>query len=262
MKRLTYLLAVLLLASFNLQAGWGPILSASRSSAAPSNITVDLWSPMETASPSAATLKGAASGGSVAASAWATTGTPVTSASAQKALPLSTINSTATTGTYGYVGNHNTPAYFTIDLNTYPTTQSVGFMLQVTTLSSGTYTNPWVFGETTAPGSSIVSLRVENNAGTYTAYLFNGGGTSGTVTISAATWYWVTIKAVQSGTCTLAIYNGTSGAQIGSNQTLAGSANQPYYHNIGGIASTSGTGDTYIDNFVIDKTTATFPLGP
>lgn len=34
MKRLTYLVAVLLLASFNLQAQWGPILSASRSSAA------------------------------------------------------------------------------------------------------------------------------------------------------------------------------------------------------------------------------------
>ncbi|MBS0328225.1 MAG: hypothetical protein JSR30_00100 [Proteobacteria bacterium] len=261
MKKLTFLVCVLLLTAFNLSAQWQAILSASVSSSAPPDITADLWSPMETASPSATTLKAAASGGAVAASAWSTTGTQVTSTSAQHALPFSTINGSATTGTYGYVGNHDVPAYFTIDLNTYPTTQSVGFMVYVTALTDGTYTNPWVFGESTAPGLSIVSLRIERSGSTYTAYLFNSGGTSGTVPISIATWYWVTVKAVQSGTCSLAIYN-TSGVQVGSTQTLTGTSNQPFYHSLGGIASSSSTGDTYIDNFVIDKTTATFPLGP
>jgi len=228
--------------------------------AAGGNLTVDLWAPIETLLPTAANLKSSASGPAVAASAWSITGIQLGSASAEKAT-LSTINTASDPAAYGYVGNHNVPNYFTIDLNTYPTTQSVGLWFQVTTLSAGTYCNPWVFGESTAPGLSIATLRVANNAGVYTAYLFNGGGSSGTVTISAATWYWATAKAVQSGTCTLAIYS-ASGVQVGSNQTVIGSANQPFYHSLGGIASSSGTGDTYVDDFVIDKTTAAFPLGP
>lgn len=43
MKRLTYLVAVLLLASFNLQAQWGPVLGASRAAPAASLAIANAW---------------------------------------------------------------------------------------------------------------------------------------------------------------------------------------------------------------------------
>jgi len=224
------------------------------------NITVDLWSPMETASPDATTLKAAATGGAVASSSWLCTGSQATSTSAERAT-ISTVNTVADTGTYGYRGNHNTPNRVRIDLNTYPTTQSTGFWYQCTVLDNNTYTQVAGLGESEAPSAVIALVRVENNGGTYTIFLSHSGGNSGTITISAATFYWVTVKYIQNGTCSISVFN-TSGSQVGSTQTLAGQNKSPFYHNFGCLTSLSGSGDDYIDDYVIDKTTAAFPLGP
>lgn len=260
MKRLAFLVLFLAATSGAALAQWAAVLGASRGSAAPSNITVDLWSPMETASPDATTLKAAASGGAVAASAWSTAGVQVTSTSAQNAL-ISTVNSSSTTGTYGYSGHHDTPDYVQIDLNSYPTSQSVLFAYQCTSLSAGTYTAPAAWGEGATSGTAIVRFRVENNAGTYTAFLTNASTSSSAITISAATFYYVTVRIVKNGTCSLAIYN-AAGAQVGSTVTLAGENLNFYYHFFGCVNSSSVAGDDYVDNYCIDKTTATFPLGP
>lgn len=267
MKKLIAIMVWLVVSASLCLAQWQAILSAGVSSSAPPNITADLWSPMETVAPDATTLKTASSPlplGTVAGSStWDTShGTQLTSTSAQKAL-ISTVNGNSTSGTYGYVGHHDTPNYVRIDLNTgYTSNQSVVFSYQCTALDSGSYTIPAAWGEDGSTPNVIVRFRVENNAGVYTAMLETDLGTSSAITIAAATSYYVTVKvAVSGGTCSLAVFN-SAGTQVGSTVTIAGQSKNLYYHIFGCFASISASGDDYVDNYCIDKTSATFPLGP
>lgn len=242
----------------------GAVAGSRRRTVAVGNIVADLWATFDDATnpATAASLKGTASGGSVAGSSWFTSGTQFQCATAAEIAMISTVNSTSDSGgTRGYVGNHNVPNYARIDLNTYPTSQSVGFWFKVTALSTNTYAHVAAQGEGSTAAACIAILRVENNSGAYTSFLYNSGGSSSTFSISVNTWYWAAIKYVKNGTCTLYLYDST-GASLGSPVTLAGQNKSTFYHFFGGLGSTSPTGDTYIDDYIIDKDADVFPFGP
>lgn len=83
---------------------------------------------------------------------------------------------------------------------------------------------------------------------------------SGAITVSDNTWYWITMKFVKNGTSSLAVYN-TSGTQVGS--TLTGTApNSDADYVVFGGYGVSSTTATYFDEIYIDYADATFPLGP
>lgn len=225
--------------------------------AASSNITVDLWQTFEFDTPADATKLNAAD--SFTGGVWAVSGTHSISTDAEQAT-LSTFNSTADTGnTRGIIFDHNENGRIYVDLNTYPTTQSAGFWFKVTALDDGAFFYLYGLGEGTSPGTSnIVNVQVIRSGAAYTA-LLKSASDSSAITISANTRYWATVQTVKNGTCSLSIYS-TSGSQVGSTVTVAGRDLATYYHSLG--FSNSSTGVTHIDDFVIDKTDGTFPLGP
>ncbi|MFZ3043673.1 MAG: hypothetical protein WA058_01005 [Minisyncoccia bacterium] len=81
------------------------------------------------------------------------------------------------------------------------------------------------------------------------------------VTVSDDTWYWVTIKFVKNGACSASVYD-TAGSQVGS--TMAGTASDYSIDviRLGQALGVSSTSATYFDEFYVDYTDATFPLGP
>lgn len=79
--------------------------------------------------------------------------------------------------------------------------------------------------------------------------------------LTADAWYWITLKYIKSGTCSFAVFNST-GAQVGVTRTdTDSSATQITKCRIGNITAITG-GVAYFDDFLIDKTSAQFPLGP
>lgn len=81
------------------------------------------------------------------------------------------------------------------------------------------------------------------------------------VTVSTATWYWVTIDLNKNGTCTLRVYD-TTGTQVGSDDTCTANNSACNYLIVG--ATSVGARDENVnhdwDDFVADWTDATWPL--
>lgn len=243
-----------------LNAQWLVILS-SKTPVAASNITANLWCTMETATPTGSGLSSVSSGSLAAGTTFTSAGTAVTTAAGAQQALVSTVNTSATTGSLGLAGHHDTPGWCRFELASATATQSVCFTLKVTSLSSGTFTVPTGWGESVTLTEQICYLRVENNAGTYTIFLKNSGGSSSTVTISANTFYILSVKVVSNSTCSLNVYS-TAGVQQGSTVTLAGINKSFFYHFLGCLTSDSTAGDDYIDNYCINTATAPFPFGP
>ena len=89
-----------------------------------------------------------------------------------------------------------------------------------------------------------------------------GATSSGTISLSLATWYWITVKAVVNSTCTLRVYD-TSENLVGSEQTCTGKNNNWRYLNFGllGVLDMSDTNvNFYWDEIVVDWTAADYPL--
>ena len=211
------------------------------------NITVDLWQTFEGGTLDASTLQ---SNDNNAGATWTVTGASKDTNSAAQRTMTTTVNTVTDTGTLGFRrDNNNGTGVVLCDLNSYPTTQYAGFWFQATTLDSGSYTRVYGLGEGTE-GTNIVGLSVDNAAGTYTAKLYNTGGSSSTITIAAATFYQAQITLIKNGTCLLRIYN-VAGTQVGVEVSLAGGNFSAFYHQLTPAASSSSTGFIYIDNLVI-----------
>ena len=221
----------------------------------PGNFTVDLWQTFETALPTGTNLNGTDNNASAA---WQVNGIWTTSINAENAI-FSTFNSTGDTGVLGLVCDNNTGSgNLFCDLNSYPTTQSVGIWIKVTACATDTYVWLYDVGELGTAGA-IASVKFQNISGT-TSLVLIGTGNSSTITASVNTWYWLTCLFVKNGTCKMRLYS-TAGVQVGSEVTCTGNNENFYYHEILGVTSSS-TGVRYWDDLVIDKTTAVFPLGP
>lgn len=92
-------------------------------------------------------------------------------------------------------------------------------------------------------------LRLRNDSGTWS---------DTNITVSANTWYWLTMKAVKGDTCTLRAYD-TNHDQVGDDITVAGDNNDIEELTLFGDAEDVET-VIYMDEVVMDKTDATFPL--
>lgn len=218
------------------------------------NMVAGLWQTFEFAT---VTVGNLAANDNNASAVWTIVGTtPTTSATGERAT-ISTVNSTADTGTLGLAVDNNTGGSLKLDLLTYPTTQSVGFWVK-TAPTNGTYNPIYSLGETGGEGSSICYVRCTNTAGTL-SFTLTGSTTSAGVTVSSGTFYWLTLKIVKTGTCLLRVYD-TTGSLVGSEQSVTGNTFNSFYHGIGGGGTSIGT--TYYDDLVIDYATAAFPFGP
>lgn len=99
----------------------------------------------------------------------------------------------------------------------------------------------------------------------------DGNGTSlfgDPIDISAGTWYWVTMDYVRAGVCTVRVYD-TVGVQVGSDSTVDifrdSAASSIIFGRTDAHSSAPQPPNTswiYFDDFTVDVTDATFPLGP
>ncbi len=222
------------------------------------NFVVDGWQTFEGGTLDQTTLE---ANDNNATATWGVNGVSKdTHANAEKAT-LSLINAVADSGGLGTRRDHDLgTGTITLDLNAYPDTQSVGFWLQITALADGSSAFPAYWGDNNNDIDTICRLAVSRSGGTYSASIGNSGGSSSSITISPAAFYWVTVKIVKNGTCLMRIYD-ASGVQVGSEVSVAGQNVSFFYHRLGANSS-SNIGFTYIDDYIWDKTDATFPLGP
>ena len=224
---------------------------------AASNLTVDLWQTFESTLDAGGL---AATDNTVLSVTWTVTGVGKSmNASAQQTM-LSTVNTVSDTGTQGMVVDNNTGSgSIQLEITGGGTSETIGFWLNVTALTDATETIVYAAGET-ATADSIVQVSTKRSGSTYTLHIDNTTAESSTITISAATWYWVTAKVVRNGTCLLRVYS-TSGTQVGSEVSVTGQLKSFFYHFFYGPSSSS-TGERRVDNFVVDKDADTYPLLP
>jgi WD40 repeat protein len=116
-------------------------------------------------------------------------------------------------------------------------------------------------------------LYVENALGTNEVYikLWDDGsshlmiftaeqGQSANIDVSPDTWYWVT--AAYGTTHTLRVYD-ANGNQVGVERTRTGSAQASTQATLGNLIGDEGGGGPFdFDDWIMDWTDATFPLGP
>jgi hypothetical protein len=92
----------------------------------------------------------------------------------------------------------------------------------------------------------------------------NSGGTTGRITgIKDNTWYWVTMKFVQGGQGQFSVYDAS--VKLVGTTTYTDTSHVVVQYIILGNSQQSSPANSYtvyIDNFVMDTNTATFPLMP
>lgn len=229
-------------------------ISASLGGGGVGDITVDLHQTFEFATVDQTSLE--ANDNNVAA-VWSVIGTPpTTNVSAEKAT-ISDVNGVSDAGTLGLVVDNDVGGTPRLDLFTYPDTQSVGFWVK-TAPTNNTYVPIYSVGEGGGESSSICYVRCTNTSSVL-AFTITGTTTSSDVVVSTGTWYWITVRFTKNGDCKLRVYN-DSGSLVGSEQTVTGNNLNPYYHGLGG-AGTSAISSLF-DDFVVNYSTAPFPLGP
>lgn len=255
MRRLITIVCLLGLLVAPSAGQWLTVLSGKPPSTAV--LTVDFWEDFEFATLNTASL---AANDHNAGGTWSLTDASTllsTHASGQKAT-ISTINGSATTGSYGLKrdGSASTAAaYAQYQFAIAPDTTAVSYGFWYYIPSSG-----GDYSAEIAYFYNVVGVRARNIAGVYS---IRWDDSTGIITVPAAdAWYWVTAKVTRNATCYLRVYDST-GVQVGSETTFAGRNNSQAYLMIGNInAATATTGIAYWDNVVVDYTTATFPLGP
>lgn len=251
MKRITFIFLALLTVA---QAQWQAVLSGSTPSSA-ANMTVDFWQDYEFNATVDATALAAHD--HVVDGTWSVTDSLTqlsTNTSAQKAT-ISTINGSSSAGTYGLKlsGVNVAASYIRYDPASAKTSMSMGFWFYATS-SAIDYRVEFIYID---PLGQEVFF--DRSSGVYRFYWTAGTATA--ITFSPDTWYWVTIKYVKNGTGQLRLYD-TSGVQVGSETTTSISNSNMGQFYFGQLSATAISGTVYTDNWVIDWTTATYPLGP
>jgi hypothetical protein len=120
-------------------------------------------------------------------------------------------------------------------------------------------TTPYNIFNIGAPGQEACAPQWNDN--TFGLETWTGG--SETISVASNTWYWITIKYVRNGTGLLNIYNASTWSLVGSvsHSLLDYPASVVQ---IGQVHSEIGDSGSYyyIDDVIIDWTTAVFPLLP
>jgi len=191
---------------------------------------------------------------------WALTGTgTLSAASAAENATLSCPGGTTDTGTNGMsVDLTATSESYITRTFTAKTSASTGFWINL-----AVYDN-WkdvVFFKAWDGSKNIMRLKVTRD-NTTTTMAFVDGTPSGSVTLSHATWYWVSIQIVKNSTSTVSVY-GATGTLIGSATATAANFDITKFSYGLLIADAQSAGrKMYIDDILLDITDATHPLGP
>ena len=224
------------------------------------NLTVDIWQSFELAGATPDATNLLASDHKNGSETW-TVMTGVTNVTGASKNMISTVNTLTDSGTYGIACDIGNNGRIWVDLHAVPTSVSTGFWYKG---NPGTpdFADIYMASNDGYATTNIVSVRNTNTTGTYTLKLV-GATTSSAVTIDSTSWWWVTVLAVNNGTCNMSVYN-ASGVLQGSEVTATGGSHTGMeFLTMGSlIASTSATGTGDFDNWVINTVTPTYPLGP
>lgn len=107
----------------------------------------------------------------------------------------------------------------------------------------------------------MIGVKFARDGGNPYFKLIGTGTTDGSATMAAATWYWISLKAVRNSTCTLKIYSGAGVLLDTITGTAANNTGNRFYLGDASGGSDVATSD-YFDDFVLDWTSAANPLGP
>lgn len=227
------------------------------SSAAPNNITSDVWQTFEFDTLDASNL---AANDNATGPTWTVYGgAAISTSTSGNYNATTTVNSVAMSGTRGLMCSTQTAGTVQLDQNTYPTTHTHGVWVKIPTLASTKYTILMAGGEGSG-STAIARVRLDNNAGAYTLTL-NAASDSSPVSVTTGNWYWVTVLYVRNGTCKMRVYD-TGLALVGSEVTVAGRDVATYYFYIGSPVTTDTSDNkAYFDNWVC-KRADVFPMVP
>jgi hypothetical protein len=264
MKRLIFLIAVLFLCS-TIQANAAAISAvcggARVIAAGAKNITADFWMTFESNSDCTVTELDKSDG--VAGAHWddlvdTQSKMNCVSTSATKNL-TSTVNSTTVTGTKGLAIDYSATAttavkyYFPASTNSFsigfwyytPTQQNYNNVALFYAINSDSAVFATLYGDVGADGGGSTKIKF----GTSTSY----------ITVTTATWYWVTAQFVKNSTCTINIYTDDIGTSLVGTTSFSATDFAFIGINLGTAAySVATTG--YYDNILMDTINATFPL--
>ncbi len=137
------------------------------------------------------------------------------------------INFQTDTGTRGIVNDLTQTAQANVSVTFTGTTSQrpFGFFMKlVQGLTSGTTARVAFAGA--GATTAVVAVDTQNTGGQHEILLRNNAGTaSSVINISSDTWYWVTVLAHRSNTCTLRVYNADTQTELsGSGVTVTGTA--------------------------------------
>lgn len=205
-----------------------------------------------------------------------TNGHGTVGAGGSKTVP-GTINAASDTGTKGLILDCNftgggTFGTFNLTGTGGPGSKaaiSCGFWFQMPTTWVGSFRECDMFRWRNVLGTNEPLLKASDKhdgttAGTIYIHTVESGYQATDVIIAGNTWYWCTAKYTQNVNGKARIYNGTTGAQVGSEQTVT-AGNQPCTtFDFGNISGATGpfVGNMLFDNLLVDWTNAIYPLGP
>lgn len=222
------------------------------------NTTADLWQTFEFTDPTVANLT---ANDNTSTGTWLTNDNTVlisTSTTGERAL-LGTVNGSADTGhTRGLLKSH-----------TANDTANVQFDLggsAVATISAGVWfkfvgptpnVNKTIFDFSNS-GGEIIEVAME---GTTKMVGFSGGSNNGVALVSG-NFYWITAKVTQNATSYVRVYD-TTGALVGTEVSATAGNQTIRYISLGDTLNETADNSilTYWDDFVLDWTDATYPLG-
>lgn len=261
------LLALLLSASgLFAQADYSTLLLLSKSQTSGTNFTVDtIWNDFEfDAAAGAATAQQITNASHTYITAVATSDASSllsTSTSGQQTL-LNKPNGLPDSGTRGLAINCNSTATGIWQYQI-PNSNTVVFMCMVKTVSMSSGHDEYLIGLYDSGINYCSLLRYRNNGGTH-QFLLQQGGDFDTVNVTAGNAYWVAMKYVEDGTCSAAVFDATTGTQVGSTQTTTDTNSRtPQYFRLGRLNASGAEAITiYVDNFCVGLTNVSFPVGP
>lgn len=228
------------------------------------NVTVDMWQTFEFTNPTTANLD---ANDNTSTGAWITNDSSLLisiSTSGERAL-FGTINGSTDTGhTRGLLKSYtaNDFAYVQYDLGAGNTKSTISVGAWVKYVGTTLNVDKTLF-EVASASTVVASVVIRGNLIGPAKRVGFLNGTDTTTALTSDVFYWVTAQITRNGTCYVKVYD-TTGTLVGTEATVTGADQAIRYVSLGKI--TSDTADNsvlvYWDDFVIDWTDATYPLGP
>lgn len=245
------------------------LMPASAVAQGSSNIVANIWQTFEFDTLSAANLD--ANDGLTGSGSWSVVGSGAFSINpASEQTTPGTINSMPDSGSRGLVHNGSSGGdarvLWSFNSASRPGAISFGFWFKVGSAFTGSYDEHDIFVARRNLGGTNYYVKLSDNDGPRIFLFAENHDYSPGINISTETWYWITGKWVLNSDLSLRVYD-DSGNQVGAQQRYTGSTitDKIIHFAVGSwIGPTDGNtqGVLRFDDFVVDWTDATYPLGP